>query len=124
MIFYLLNSTFVYIYASACIISQMSDTEDAVPENVSENDTLDKMQLLDMELTRKLDSLHAKEFRNAVIQPCLFLLFVLLMVLFYYYLSAGLLLLVPVCFVLSCIFPMLQIPMWISLALILVKIVG
>lgn len=103
----------------------MSDTEDTdTNEDSTPEDKLDQMQMINMELTRKLDKLHAKEFQNAIIQPCLFVFAMLFMILSFYYFHAGLLILVPFCFVLSCVFPMLQVPLWISLALILVRLVS
>ena len=87
-----------------------------------EEEKLLHLETLTKELSSKLDQINEREVRKTLVQPILFTIGMLGACLFYIYFPPGLVIILFACFVLSFMYPMLQIPLWVSVGLIVYRI--
>jgi hypothetical protein len=91
----------------------MSDSEGK--EEISVDNLYDMTQ----DLSKKIDALHEKAFHDKIIQPVLVLTTFLFIFSCYIYMPVGLIVVIVICSSMSLCYPLLIIPMWFAIVLLL-----
>ena len=103
--------------------SGKEDTASITSDESSEHTHLSKhlkhIQDIHREMSKKLDDLHDREFKRAIVQPALLIIVTLFIVLCYVYFPLGLFFIIVFCFLFAWTFPALHIPLWVSIILLL-----
>jgi hypothetical protein len=84
-----------------------------------QKDYVDKLEKMTKELSAKLDQMHDKEFHRCLVGPILVLASTIVIVLCYFYFPIGLFGVIVLCFIFAWSYPVLHIPLWISIILLL-----
>lgn len=99
-----------------------SDTDStATTDHSSETHKhLKHIQAIHKEMSKKLDAIHDREFKKAIVQPVLLAVITLLIVICYIYFPLGLFGIIVFCFIFAWTFPALHIPLWVAIILLLI----
>jgi len=92
------------------------ETDEILSVSGNEMTRLEKMT---KELSTKIDEIHDREFKKCVIGPILLITSLIMIVIFYFYFPLGLFGIIVVCFMFAWTYPVLHIPLWASIILLL-----
>ena len=81
---------------------------------------IESLENMTKEVSAKLNSLHDREFHRMVTQSALLLFISLVILLLYFLFPMGLLAVTLVTFILSWVYPLMVIPMWASIILVVI----
>ena len=81
---------------------------------------IESLESMTKEVSAKLNSLHDREFHRLVTQSVLLLFISLLILLLYFLFPMGLIAITLITFILSWVYPLMVIPMWASIILVII----
>jgi hypothetical protein len=104
------------IYINFCNNKNPMDEEETL---VVKDEDVTRLEKMTKDLSAKIDEIHDREFKKCVIGPILLLSSLVMIVLFYLYFPLGLVGIIVICFVFAWTYPVLHIPLWLSIILLL-----